>query len=55
MLCKPSKYEIMADYYQDSGSYGDVKQEFTIEDRKWKLLDVQQKWKNVVQKLQMIF
>ncbi len=28
------KYEIMADYYQDRGSYGDVKQEFTIEDRK---------------------
>ena len=28
------KYEIMADYYQDRGSFGDVKQEFTIEDRK---------------------
>jgi hypothetical protein len=28
------KYEITTGYYQDRGNYGDVKQEFTIEDRK---------------------
>jgi hypothetical protein len=28
------KYVVLASYFQDRGSFGDVKQEFTIEDRK---------------------